>query len=291
MELTDAPEQLTAAAALVWAWTLSFLPRLGAALLILVVGFLIAGWAARFVRRLAERTNHIDATVQPILGAVVRYAVLILVVIAALAQLGVQTASLLAVLGAAGLAIGLALQGTLQNIAAGIMMIYLRPFRVGDYIETPEVSGTVKEIGLFVTHLETAEGLFYFVPNSSIWNAPLKNHNRNPRRLMTIQIGIDYRSDPAEARRVLLEMAAADSRVLQDPAPYVYVETYGDSAVVVTFRAWAPTPIFWDVQRAMIEEAKRRLEAAGIDIPFPQRIVHVVGPPSQPLQPAAGSRP
>lgn len=282
MDLAEAPDQLNALAAMVWAWTLAFLPRLGAALVILVVGVILAGWAARFVRGLAGRTGHIDATVQPILGTVVRYGVLILILVAALGQLGVQTASLLAVLGAAGLAIGLALQGTLQNIAAGIMLIYLRPFHVGDYVETPEVAGTVKEIGLFVTQMETWDGLFYFVPNSEIWNKPLKNFTRNPHRLMNIRIGISYDSDPAEARRILLDMAASDPRVLPDPAPVVYVEDYGDSAVLVTFRAWAPTAIFWEVQRAMIEEAKRRLEAAGIQIPLPQRIVHVRPAPDQP---------
>ncbi len=285
MDLAEAPDQLSALAAMVWAWALAFLPRLGAGLAILIVGVFLAGGAARFVRRLAGRTGHIDATVQPILGTVVRYAVLILVLVAALGQLGVQTASLLAVLGAAGLAIGLALQGTLQNIAAGIMLIYLRPFRVGDYVETPEVAGTVKEIGLFVTQMETWDGLYYFVPNSEIWNKPLKNHSRNARRLMSIQIGIGYDSDAAEARRVLLDMAASDPRVLKDPAPTVFVENYGDSAVVVTFRAWAPTPLFWDVQRAMIEEAKRRLEAAGIQIPFPQRIVHMLPRQEEPRRP------
>jgi small conductance mechanosensitive channel len=274
--LAQAPEQLSALAAMVWAWMLTFLPRLGAALLILVIGLFLAGWAAGFVRRLAARTSHIDATVQPILGTVVRYAVLILFLIAALAQLGVQTASLLAVLGAAGLAIGLALQGTLQNIAAGIMLIYLRPFQIGDTIETPTVAGTVREIGLFVTHLDTGDGLYYFVPNSEIWNKPLKNHSRNPRRLMVIRIGIGYGADPAEARRVLLDMAASDERILADPPPSVFVEKYGDSVVTIAFQAWAATAVFWDAQRAMAEEAKRRLEAAGIEIPFPQRIVHVV---------------
>jgi small conductance mechanosensitive channel len=279
LDLAQAPEQLSAFATMFWAWALAFLPRLGAAILILVAGVFLAGWASRFVRAAIGRMRHIDPIIEPMLGTAARYAVLLLFLVAALGQLGVQTASLLAVLGAAGLAIGLALQGTLQNIAAGIMLVYLRPFRVGDYIETPSVAGTIKEIGLFASQLETGEGLFYFVPNSEIWNKPLKNHSRNPRRMMTIQIGISYAADPAEARRILLDMAASDPRVLTDPAPYVFVENYGDSAVLVTFRAWAPTSIFWDVQRTMIEEAKRRLEAAGIEIPFPQRIVHVAPPP------------
>ena len=292
MELTDAPQELGAAAAMVWAWTLTFLPRLGAALLILVAGLLLAGWGARIVRGIAGRAPHIDETVKPILATVVRYAVLILALIAALGQLGVQTASLLAVLGAAGLAIGLALQGTLQNIAAGIMLIYLRPFRVGDYIETPTVAGKVQEIGLFATHLETGDGLFFFAPNSEIWNKPLKNHTRNPRRLMSIQIGISYGSDAAEARRVLLDMAASDPRILSDPAPNAFVDKYDENAILVTLQAWAPNSVFWDAQRAMTEEARRRLQAAGIEIPFPQRIVVVRPPNEERAQVAAGlSRP
>ena len=286
MDLTEAPQQLTAFAAMVWAWALTFVPRFGAALILLLVGFFLAGWAARTVGRVTSRTSHIDPTVRPFLGTVVRYGVLILFIVAALGQLGVQTASLLAVLGAAGLAIGLALQGTLQNIAAGIMLIYLRPFRIGDYIETPTIAGSVREIGLFVTHLETGDGLFYFVPNSSLWNTPVKNHSRNERRLMTIRVSIDYGADPAEARRILLAMAASDPRILTDPAPNVFVDSYGDSAVVLAFTAWAPTPVFWETQRAMIEEAKRRLESGGIEMPFPQRIVHVVTPAGQPGAPS-----
>lgn len=273
LDLGDAPGQLSAGATMIWAWAVTLLPRLGAALVILAVGFFVAGWVSRLASRIVAR--HLDATVEPILGTTIRYAILILVLVAALGQLGVQTASLLAVLGAAGLAIGLALQGTLANIAAGIMLIYLRPFRVGDYIETTTIAGTVREIGLFATHLDTGEGLFFFAPNSEIWNKPLKNHTRNARRQMTIQIGIAYDSDPAEARRVLLDLAASDGRILPDPAPQVFVEKFGESAVTMAFQAWAPNTVFWEVQRATLEEARRRLEAAGVEIAFPQRLVPV----------------
>ena len=283
MELTTFPEDLTAVGAMVWAWALSYLPRAAAALAILVAGLWIAGWASRAIGRLAERSAHVDATVRPILGTIARYAILLFFLVAALGQLGVQTASLLAVLGAAGLAIGLALQGTLQNIAAGIMLLYLRPFRVGDYVETPTVAGNVREIGLFVTQLDTADGLFYFVPNSAIWNTPLKNHSRNPRRLMQIRIGIEHGADPAEARRLLLDMVAADPRILTEPPPQVFVDTYTDSAITLALYAWAPTPVFWETQRATVEEAKRRLEAGGIRLPFPHRVVHVV-PPTDPAR-------
>ena len=171
------------ASALAWAAAATLLPRLILAVLILFAGALVGRWVARAVSGALAGTGRIDETARPALAAAARYGVLILAFVAALSQLGVQTASLLAALGAAGLAIGLALQGTLANIAAGIMLLWLRPFRVGDYIEivsgTP-FSGTVKEIGLFACLLETYDGLFVFVPNSSIWAAPLRNHSRTP---------------------------------------------------------------------------------------------------------------
>jgi small conductance mechanosensitive channel len=278
--LAEAPDQLSALAAMAWAWMLAFLPRLGAALLLLAIGLFVAGWAARMARAALLRTRRVDATIIPVVGTTTRYAILILVLIAVLGQLGFQTTSLLAMLGAAGLAIGLALQGTLSNIAAGIMLLYLRPFQVGDFIETVTVSGIVKSVGLFATELETFDGLYVFAPNSEIWNKSLKNHSRNPRRLMSIPIGISYEADVDDARRILLAMAAEDPRVLHDPAPYAYVDKYGDNSVDLVFRAWAPTSVFWDAQRTMIEEAKRRLQAAGIEIPFPQRIVHVMPSPA-----------
>jgi small conductance mechanosensitive channel len=277
MDLNETPEQLSALAAMTWAWALTFLPRLGAAILIIAIGFLVAGWAARAVKGILYRSTHVDNTVVPVIGTAARYAILILVLVAALGQLGVQTASLLAVLGAAGLAIGLALQGTLSNIAAGLMLLYLRPFRVGDFVETDNLAGIVKTVGLFVTELDTFDGLYVFAPNSELWNKTLRNHSRNPRRLMSIPVGISYDADAAKARDLLLQMARDDERILTDPAPYVYVDKYGDNSIDLIFRAWAPTAQYWDAQRAMIEEAKRRLDAAGIEIPFPQRVLHLVG--------------
>jgi small conductance mechanosensitive channel len=287
MTVAEAPAQLGALAAMAWSWALAFLPRLGAALAILVVGFLLAGWGARVAQGVLMRTPHVDPTVVPVVGAAARYGILILVLVAALGQLGVQTASLLAVLGAAGLAIGLALQGTLANIAAGIMLLYLRPFRVGDYIETDTAAGSVRTVGLFVTELDTFDGLFVFVPNSQLWNKSLINHSRNARRMMSIPIGVSYDADAAQARDILLAMAAEDARILKDPAPVVYVDKYGANSVDLMFRAWAPTPLFADAQRALTEEAKRRLQAAGIEIPFPQRIVHLVGGAEGRAPPAA----
>lgn len=268
VNLADTPERLTAIGAMSWAWATEFLPRFGVAVLILIAGFAIAGWASRLVRVAIERSRHIDSTLEPIAATAVRYAILIIVLVAALGQLGVQTTSLLTVLGAAGLAIGLALQGTLANIAAGIMLLYLRPFRAGDTIETPLIVGKVKEIGLFATTMETLDGLYYFVPNSALWNVPLKNQTRNARRLATVMISVSYSSDLGEVRRILLEMASADERVLKDPPPIFSVESYMDNRIVVALRAWTRTDAFADVQRDLAENAKRRLTDAGVKMPI-----------------------
>lgn len=267
MTLTDAPDQLGALAAMAWAWMLAFLPRLAAALILLAVGLLLAGWAARAVTRLAARSGRVDATIWPVLGAVARYAVIILVIVAALGQLGVQTASVLAVLGAAGLAIGLALQGTLANIAAGIMLLWLRPFRVGDYVESPNVAGTVREIGLFVCHLDTGDGLFLFVPNAEMWNKPLKNHSRNPRRLVSLDFVLPRQTDIDLARRLLVEAARADGRAVADPPPEAAVAQLGETTVTVTLHAWVPSGVHRDAQSALLEAAQKRLRQAGLEGP------------------------
>ena len=170
-------------------WFSSSLPHIIAAVAILVIGYLISIWVSRVVGKLASRTRRVDAILQPVIGSVVRYTIMIVVLVAALSQLGVQTASLLAVLGAAGLAIGLALQGTLSNIAAGMMLLWLRPFGINDYIECSSVTGTVKVLGLFATEFRTFEGIYVFVPNSQLWNDTITNYTHNPTRMVRIPVG------------------------------------------------------------------------------------------------------
>jgi small conductance mechanosensitive channel len=269
LNLADASSQITTFAAVAWTWTIEFVPKLAGALVILVVGYFLARLASRAVQAGMERAGRVvDVTVEPVLATVARYAVMTVVLLAALSQLGVQTNSLIAALGAVALALGLALQGTLQNIAAGIMLLYLRPFRYGDLIETPVITGRVKEIGLFVTNLETVDGLFYFVPNSMLWNVPLKNHTRNPRRQVTVTLSVSYEANLAEVRRVLSEVAANEPRVLRDPQPTVGVESYLDTRVVVALRAWVSTADYAEAQRALLEAAKARLQAAGVKMPL-----------------------
>jgi small conductance mechanosensitive channel len=265
------------AGAFVLAWLLDFLPRIGATLVIVIVGFIVAGWASRAVAKMLSKRENFDLTLIPVVRAIVRYAILIFVLIAALAQLGVQTTSVLAVLGAAGLAVGLALQGTLSNIASGLMLLWLRPFHEGDFIEVSTVSGTVRELGLFATQLDSYDGIYNFVPNSELWNTRLINHSRNATRMTDVEIGIGYAADIEKARQIMLDLAASDGRVAKDPAPVVFVDNLGDSAVVLRYRVWIGNADFWATERYLIEETKRRLDAAGIEIPFPQRVVHMIG--------------
>lgn len=267
---------------MVWAWSTAFLPRLIAAILILFVGALIARWVSRGVVDLTRRTDHIDPIIRPIMAAIVRYAILILIFIAALAQLGIQTASLFAVLGAAGLAIGLALQGTLSNIAAGLMLLWLRPFRIGDFIEVNGMQGTVREIGLFVCNLETFDGIFLFAPNATIWNQALRNHTRNAGRLISLDITLPPKADIDRARDVLLAMAKRDPRVLKTPQPRIFVESLTGAGLLLNLRVWATHDNVGELQRVIIEAAKRELEGAGIETLQPQQVVRVVPPDSDP---------
>jgi small conductance mechanosensitive channel len=231
---------------------------------------------------LAGRSTHIDATVRPILAAMVRYSILILVFIAALGQIGVQTASLFAVLGAAGLAIGLALQGTLSNIAAGLMLLWLRPFRIGDFIEVNGMAGTVREIGLFVCHLQTFDGIFLFAPNSTIWNQALRNHSRNAGRLISIDITVPAKADVERARELLLAMAKRDERVLKTPQPRVFIESLTGAGLLLNLRLWATHENIAELQRVIVEETKAELDTAGVETLQPQQVVRVIPPDSDP---------
>ena len=250
------------------------LPNAAVALILLAIGWAFAGWAERAVGRLMDKAQ-IEPTLHGVTTAIVRYGSLVLVVVAALGQLGIQTTSVLAALGAIGLAIGLALQGTLSNIAAGIMLLWLRPFRVGDYIEAGNVAGTVKELGLFASQLHSWDGIYQFVPNSELWNKRIVNYSRLERRLVDLKFGVSYSDDIERGRDVLLSLAKRDERVLADPPPECFVDQLGDSAVVLALRVWTSTSTYWPVRRALTERGKIELEAAGLSIPFPQRVVHL----------------
>jgi small conductance mechanosensitive channel len=189
---------------------------------------------------------------------------------------GINTASLLAVLGAAGVAIGLALKDTLGTIAAGIILLLLGSYRRGEYIEFGSYGGTVKEINLFNTILETADGLFISAPNSSIWGTPLKNYSRNGRRRMELSVGISYSDSIDTAFRAMQNIAETETRFLKDPAPQIVVQSLGDSSVNVALRAWASTDAYWDIYWDQMKLLKPRILEAGLHIPFPQRDMHII---------------
>jgi small conductance mechanosensitive channel len=257
--------ELSGFAAALTTWAATALPNLFLALLLLVAGWALAGWAERGIRRVLDRAG-VDETLRGVAAAVMRYAVLIVVIIAALGQLGVQTTSMLAALGAIGLAIALALQGTLANIAAGIMLLWLRPFRVGDQVEVGTVSGTVKEVGLFASQLHSWDGVYQFVPNSELWNKRIINYSRLERRLVAVRFGIAYADDTARARDILLAQAMGEERVLQQPTPECVVEELGVNYVFLGLRAWTATADYWPVRRSLTEQGKKALEAAGLTV-------------------------
>ncbi len=245
------------------------------ALVILIGGWALAGWVRRRLLRALERTPRVDQTLRPVIASVVRYAILVFVLIAVLAQFGVQTTSVIALLGAAGLAVGLALQGTLQNIAAGIMLLFLRPFRVGDYIDAEGLSGTVDEIGLFTTHLRTYKGIYLEVPNAKIWNRAILNYSRVEARRLDIVVGISYGDDIDKAQAALLDLMTSDDRANAEPEPQVTVTALADSSVNLNLRCWAAAGDYWGLLFDLNKAIKQRLDAEGITIPFPQRDVHL----------------
>ncbi len=242
----------------------------------LIFGWWLAGRARKLVLKGLNRVPAVDETLRPFFASIVRYAIIAITLVAVLARLGIQTTSIIAVLGAAGLAIGLALQGTLQNIAAGIMLLILRPFKVGDYIDAGGTAGTVDEIGLFTTDMTTFDGIYLSVPNSSLWNTSILNYTRLPTRRLDIPVGIAYEDDVEKALSLLLEKLRTDSRVLADPEPQVMVTALGDSSVDLNLRCWSLREDFWALRFDLNKNAKLWLDRAGISIPFPQRDVHLI---------------
>jgi small conductance mechanosensitive channel len=226
------------------------------AIVLLVIGWLVAGFLSRWAHNGLSHVHGIDATLAQFFANIIRYAMLVLVIIMVLGQFGVQTASILAALGAAGLAIGLALQGTLQNIAAGIMLLVLRPFRVGESIETGNISGTIVDVGLFATELRTADGIYRMAPNSTLWNVPITNYSRLRTRRHEITVTIPGTESVDEAQARLLALAKAEPRVVQDPAPMTYVADFDTGSTKVTLRYWANSHEWWATHTALTKATK-----------------------------------
>ena len=243
------------------------------ATIILIIGFYLAAKLSKLVRKKLGVFDKIDPLIVPIIGNIIRYGIIIITLIAVLGQFGVQTTSIIAVLGAAGLAIGLALQGTLSNVAAGVMLLLLRPFTTGDWVETGNVSGTIREVGLFTTIIDTFDNVYVSIPNSSIWNSTITNHSHYETRRIDVDIGIHYDTNLDLASEVLLKLAE-DERVLDKPKkPQFLVMKYDDSAIVVRLRLYSHTKDWYAVYTDLMRKLKPALDEAGIQIPYPHRVI------------------
>ena len=249
--------------------------RIGVAAAILVFGLWLAGSLRAGLTRMFARRS-LDPMLGSFLSSIAHILFVAFIIIAALSQVGIQTSSLIAVIGAAGLAIGLALQGSLSNFAAGVMIITFRPFKVGDFIETAGVSGTVEGIQIFHTQLVTADNKLVIVPNNSITTGNIINYSAKGIRRVDLVFGISYQDDIATAKAVLNEILAADARILKDPAPVIAVSALADSSVNLIVRPWVKTEDYWPVYWDITEAVKLRFDQKQITIPGPRRVVHTL---------------
>jgi small conductance mechanosensitive channel len=250
----------------------------GLKILAALVIFVIGRWVAKALRGVARKVmtkRNVDPTVVKFVCSLIYVTLLVFVILAAIGQLGVQTTSFIPVIGAAGLAIGLALQGSLANFAAGFLLIIFRPFKVGDYIEAGGTAGVVEEVQVFTTKLKTPDNKLIIIPNSKITGDNITNYSAKDTRRVDFTFGVGYGDDIDKVRSVLNELIAADSRILKDPEHVIVVSELADSSVNFTVRVWAKTSDYWNIYFDLTEAAKKRFDADGISIPFPQRDVHM----------------
>jgi small conductance mechanosensitive channel len=248
--------------------------RLGVALAIFIIG----KWVARIITRAVQRVMGkagMDAMLAKFLGNILYAVLLVAVIIAAVDQLGVNTTSLLAVFGAAGLAVGLALQNSLSNFSAGVMLIIFRPFKVGDFIEAAGVSGVVEEVQIFNTLLKTPDNREIIVPNGQIYSGTITNFSARDTRRIDLVFGIGYEDDIKKAKQLIEQIVTADDRILTDPAPAIALGELADSSVNINVRPWVKSGDYWPVRADLLENVKAAFDANGISIPFPQRDVHM----------------
>nr|WP_086477051.1 MULTISPECIES: mechanosensitive ion channel domain-containing protein [Arenibacter] len=267
--ITNYEEHWDQAVAFMW----KALPSLGMAILIYFLGSWAIKIINRLVRKFFEKTDY-DPSLESFLRSFINIGLKIMLFVLVITQLGVESGSLIAIIGAAGLAVGLALQGSLSNFAGGVLILLFKPFKVGDWISAQGVDGTVREITIFTTKLSTAGNQIAIIPNGQLSNNNIINYNAQSTRRDNITIGIGYDANIKQAREILLQICAENENILKDPAPQVFVAELGDSSVNLSLRFWAETSVFWGAHFHVIEELKYRFDEAGIEIPFPQRVIH-----------------
>ena len=253
---------------------IDYLPTLIGAIVLLLVGLWVIKLIVKYLKKLFDKKDY-DPTLEKFTVNATSWGLKVLLFVLVITQLGVESASLVAAIGAAGLAIGLALQGSLSNLAGGVLIIVLKPFKVGDWIEAQGVSGSVVEISLFYTKLDTFGNQRVVIPNGELSNDNITNYSFNKTRKENLSFGISYDDDIKKAKEVLTNMVMEQEKILKDPAPQIIVSELGDSSVNFSVRYFAELPDFWDLHWYMIEEGKIRLEEAGMTIPYPQRDVYM----------------
>ncbi len=250
----------------------ALLMNVGKALVVLVVGWMVANSVSGLVQRKVNASENIDQTLGNFVASIVRWVILLILLVAVLGIFGIEATSLVAMLGAATLAIGLALQGTLSDLAAGFMLILFRPYKIGQYVDIGGTAGTVVDVNLFVTELSTPDNVQIIMPNGQAWGSVITNFSHHATRRVDLVFGIDYGDDADKAMTIILEQAKADSRVLADPEPWVRVTNLGDSSVDLTARIWCEAADYWDLKFAMTKGVKEAFDAGGISIPYPHTV-------------------
>ncbi len=257
--------------AIAWLW--DFLPNLVLAIIIFFAGLWVIKFINRLVGRFFEKKDY-DETLEGFLQSFIRIGLKVLLFVLVITQLGVKSSSLVALVGAAGLAIGLALQGSLSNFAGGVLILLFKPFKVGDFISAQGIDGTVKEISIFTTKLNTFGNQVAIIPNGQLSNNNIINYNAESTRRDKIDVGIGYNSNIKVAKDILLVICAENPGILKEPPPEVYVGELAESSVNLSLRFWATNDEFWPAHFEVIEKLKYRFDEAGIEIPFPQRTIH-----------------
>ena len=264
----------------IWATIKEYLAVYGLKVIGAVAILVLGWWAAKIVRRIVKRLmakGKVDATLIGFVTNLVYVTLLAFVVVASLGQLGIQTTSFIAVLGAAGLAVGLALQGSLSNFAAGVLMVIFKPFKVGDFVDAAGKSGVVESIKIFTTTMKTVDNKVVIIPNAKITGDSIVNYTAKDTRRVDLVIGVSYSDNLDKVKSAIEAVLAADERILKDPAPTVGVLELEDSSVNFVVRPWTKTADYWNVHFDTVKAIKERFDADGISIPFPQRDIHIIG--------------
>lgn len=248
------------------------------ALVVFIVGWMAAGSVGGIIRRRLNAVPQMDPTLANFLASLAKWVILLMVLVAVLGMFGIEATSLVAVLGAATLAIGLALQGTLSDLAAGFMLILFRPYKLGNYVDIGGTTGTVKDLNLFTTELVTPDNVQIIIPNGMAWGSVITNYSAHDTRRCDLMFGIDYGDSADDAMKIILDLAMADPRVHDDPAPWARVTNLGDSSVDITARLWCNAADYWELKFAMTKSVKEAFDDKGISIPYPHTVeIHKQG--------------